>query len=316
MDWTDISWGDHFSQIYDITYVTGSTWVLVRHGSIEQSTDNGDTWAIVDYGLDSGGYRCVASAGGTVIVGGTGNQYVYSTDYGATFSAVQTGPYVAALTSYARTFGSITYIGGIFMSAADGWISKTSAGISWTAPIDTLGASQSLDFGVGQWVVVPFVGYTGYARSYDTGSSWEVLSYGSPVLDMDVARYSNTHNLWVGTGRPIGGGSTNLFVSTDTTATAWTGTTVNTAGARAVGFYGDLAVIGRYGSAGKRMVTSSDLVTWVDETSPFDEFNRNVLAFDSGNGRIIAVGSGGVIAYRAPTSVVIPSGSASGWGMG
>lgn len=305
--WVDISVPGQFNTILDITYVGGTTWVLVRSSSIERSTDNGLTWTEVVSASAVGYYRCVASGGGHVIVGMNNNLYLDSTDSGATWTAEQTGPFTVGAIGGLGRVDAITFATGVFMAVAQGWTSRTSNASTWTTPVPSLGASQSIDYAAGQWIVIPFVGYTQYARSYDGGDTWAALSYPSPVLDMDVARYSASHDRWIGRGRQVGGApasTNNVFVSTDNTATGWVGVTVNSTGGpvEAVGFLGDLVVIGRVhpsGGAGtQRMVVSTDLVTWTDETSPFDAFDNVVYAFDSGAGRIIAVGNGGVIAYR------------------
>lgn len=311
MDWTDIS-TTNGSRILGVVYVEGTTWVTVRSRSIEQSTDHGLTWTEVLSVSDFGLYRCIAVGNGYVVVGMSNNLYVYSTDSGATFSAEQTGPFTSGATGSTKPFDCITWVWpSTFMAAASGWTARTTDVSSWTTPVEASVASSSIDLGSGQWVLIAVTGYTQYSDSFDNGDTWTPLSFTAPVLDMGMAKYSGYWGEWIGRGRAIGAGTENVFTSED--AVTWTGYTVNSSGGSsipAVGFVGPTIIIGRNAAGGdtsKRIVTTDDLfVTLLDETSPFDA-GYDVTAIDYGNGRAIAVGSGGVIAYRgSPESTPLP----------
>jgi uncharacterized delta-60 repeat protein len=224
--------------------------------------------------------------------------YLYGVTYGNnTFVAVETaGTILTSSNGIDWTSGTAgspyplygaTYGNGTFVAVGDGGTIVTSTtGTAWTS-----GASGIYNTLLGAAYInstFVVVGNGTILTSSDTAATWTSSTSG-PTYDLYAATFGNNTFVSVGTRGTI-------LTSTD--GASWTNADLGTTGNYFYGAaYGNntFVVVGDAGEGGRSIFTSSDGITWSNNTPSGTEWISTLWSVTFGNGTFVAVGSSGAI---------------------
>jgi len=175
-------------------------------GGLFLSTDNGASWAAVDFGVTNTQVNALAVSGGNIFVGTLVGVFL-SANNGASWTAVNNGLTNTQVSVLAVSGGNIfagTWGGGIFLS--------TNNGASWTAINNGLPSAYLYALAVGGGNIFAGTWGGGVFLSTNNGASWTAVDSGLTNTDVLSLAVSGS-NIFAGT---VGG----VFLSTNN-GTSW-----------------------------------------------------------------------------------------------
>jgi hypothetical protein len=302
------------NRIEAITYGNGKFVAGDYDGRMAYSSD-GISWTAIPSGTGAGTstfgtsrIRAVAYGAGKFVALGDSDKMAYSAD-GISWTAGSTK------SLFSDTFGcnSIAWGGDKFVAGGgDGQMAYSSDGISWTAVLDsTFGTTdiRGIAYGGGRFIAVSWSGKVAYS---DNGTSWTAVSSSTFTGDTDYTNNDYINGVAYGANKFVAAMRYRIAYSNNN-GTSWTMVSSHPFGRDnprtdysdfyAIAWSGSrFVIVGDSGTGANytgRRAYSADGISWTAISShPFNVSNEDMInAIAYGNGKFVAVGANGKIAY-------------------